>query len=347
MLFDLSCRGVAAVMAFSVFASGLGACASEPRAPAESASEPAPAATPTCEPTPAAEETMRVANDIGTLEGTLLVPEACGPVTVVLVIPGSGATDRNGGPPATYRLLAEALAAKGIASLRYDKALIGASAAAGPSMKDFLFERGADDAVRLVEALRADARFDRVVVLGHSEGSLLGMLVADRAKRPLDGFVSLAGAGRPIGIVLREQLAKNIADAALLARANDIIAALERGETVDDVPKALRGLFDPSMQPYLVSWMKIDPAREIATAPAARVLVVQGTTDVQIGVVDAERLAAARPDAKLVVVEGMNHVLKAAAGDRAVDQEDAYVNPKLPIVAALVEELTAFVVAGR
>jgi uncharacterized protein len=322
-------------------------CASSTETTSASAPPPAPTETvaPACSPIAAAEETMTVKNDFGTIEGTLLVPEACGSVPVVLIIPGSGPSTRDGGEPKMYRLLAQALAERGIASLRYDKAGVGRSRNAAPPMSEYVFERGADDAAKLVAALHDDARFSRVMVAGHSEGSELGILVASRAK--VDAFVSIAGAGRPIGIVLREQLARNIADEELLAKANVIIAALERGENVaaSDVPQELMPLFAPSLQPYMISWMKHDPAKDLAAASIARVLVVQGTTDIQVTTGDAELLAAARSDAELVLVEGMNHTLKAATGKTPAAQKAAYEDGSLPLVPAFVDAVSAFTLA--
>jgi fermentation-respiration switch protein FrsA (DUF1100 family) len=307
---------------------------------------PAPASEPGCATLSAAatavDETFTARNALGVLEGTLVLPAACGPRPVVLIIAGSGPTDRNGDQPAAhlaaqpYRLLATALAARGIGSLRYDKAGIGASARAAPNESAMRFETGADDAALLVTRLRADPRVGKITIVGHSEGSLVGMLAAERAR--VDAFVSLAGAGRPIADILREQLARGIKDPALLAKANAILASLAGGRTVSDVPAQLDALFRPSVQPYLVSWMKYDPATELARLDAAPVLVAHGTTDIQVPIADAQRLAAARPGAKLLVIQGMNHVLKAADASNAA-QQDAYTNPSLPVVPELVAAL--------
>ena len=308
---------------------------------------PAHPTEPGCAPAPAVDETFTARNRFGAIEGTLVLPAACGPRPVALIIAGSGPTDRNGNQAMLaaqpYRLLATALAAHGVGSLRYDKAGIAASARAAPSESDLRFEMGADDAALLVTQLRADPRVGKITIIGHSEGSLVGMLAAERV--PVDGFVSLAGAGRPIADILREQLAKGVKDPALLAKANAILAALAAGSTVSDVPKELAPLFRPSVQPYLISWMKYDPATELARIEASSVLVAHGTTDIQVPIADAQRLAAARPSAKLLVIEGMNHVLKAADASDAA-QQDAYTNPSLPVVPELVAAL-ALTAGGR
>ena len=281
----------------------------------------------------------------GVLFGTLELPAGCAPPVVALIHAGSGPTDRDGNStqpgvhPDSYRLLAAGLAERGIASLRYDKAGVMASAGAAPANEaDYRFEMGADDAARWVKLVRADARFGRVAFAGHSEGALVAMLAAKQQK--VDAYASLEGAGRPIGAVLREQLARSPADPDLLVEANAILDSLEIGQVVADVPAALVSLFRPSAQPYLISWMKYDPAREIASVDAP-VLIVQGTTDIQVSITDANLLAAARADATLAIIEGMNHVFKTATLDTA-SQNRANADPSLPIVDPLFAALVGF-----
>jgi len=287
-------------------------------------------------------EELTASNEVGTLHGTLLLPSGRPPFPVVLIVAGSGPVDRDGNwVPAlhtdAYRLLAEGLASKGVASLRYDKRGVGASAAAVGRVEEMRIEMEADDVNRFMAVLRRDARLGRLVLAGHSLGSLLSILAAEAASA--DAYASLEGAGRPIGTVLREQLARQIIDANLLAQANAIIDQLEAGRTVASVPDVLAALFAPSVQPYLISWMKYDPPRELAklSGPA---LIVQGTTDVQVGVADAQLLAAARPDATLAIVQGMCHVLK-LAGSSPDSQRSAYTDPSLPLVPEIVERLAA------
>ncbi|WP_437591670.1 alpha/beta hydrolase [Sorangium sp. So ce1000] len=309
----------------------------------DDAEVPPPPDAPGCPAAASAEITVE--NARGALSGTLVVPAGCGPFPAVVIIPGSGPTDRDGNQaatgihPDTYKLLAEGLRDRGIASIRYDKAGIGASVSAAPREEELLFEMGADDAGLWVKRLREDGRFTTVTVIGHSEGSLLGMLVAQRVE--VDGYVSIAGAGRPIGDVLREQLASLPGEDR--ERAYAILGQLEGGELVADIPQTqlFMSLFRPSVQPYIISWMKHDPAAEIA-AVTAPTLVLQGTTDIQTKVEDAERLAGARPDAALVIVEGMSHTLKEATLSNA-SQNAAYADPSLPVVPRVFEAIEALV----
>lgn len=282
----------------------------------------------------------------GRLVGTLLFPEGQARVPVVLLVAGSGATDRNGNQIGMFndslRQLAHALGEAGIASLRYDKRGVASSMAAATREADLTIDTFADDAAAWMRRLKADGRFDRLVVVGHSEGALVGMLAA--GKGGADGFVSLAGPGQRLSAVLRRQLAGKLPPA-LLQESERILAALEAGRRVEQVAPQLAVLFRPSVQPFLVSLFRYDPAAQFAalTMPAA---VMQGSTDLQVGVEDARRLAAARPGAPLAIVPGMNHVLKMAQGDLAA-QLPSYTRTDLPLSEELVAELVTFIRALR
>jgi pimeloyl-ACP methyl ester carboxylesterase len=262
---------------------------------------------------------------------------------VVLLIAGSGPTDRDGnttglpGQNNSLRLLAEALAARGIASLRYDKRGIGGSRGAMTSEADLRFDLLADDAAAWARQLRTDPRVAAVTIAGHSEGSLLGILAAQRAGA--DAFVSIAGVGRPAPQVIHEQLQARAP--ALLADADRVMEQLQAGKAVADVPPTMMALFRPSVQPYLISWFRYDPVAELRRL-AVPALIVQGTTDIQVGVLDARLLAGASPKAKLAIVEGMNHVLKLVPPDLNV-QMRSYSDPSLPVAPRLVDEIAAFV----
>jgi pimeloyl-ACP methyl ester carboxylesterase len=279
----------------------------------------------------------------GTLHGTLLVPAGIRDPPVALLIAGSGPTDRNGNSPLiqvrndSLKLLAEGLARNGVASLRYDKRGIAASAGALTAEADVRFGDFVSDAAAWLELLAADDRFTERIVIGHSEGSLIGMLAS--AEADVAAFVSLAGPGRGADDVLRTQLADQL-PAPLLEEASSIVAALEAGETVDDVSTELASLFRPSVQPYLISWFAHDPAEAIARLEMP-VLIVQGTTDIQVAVAEAERLAAADPDAELVLVEDMNHVLKEVP--EGEDPLASYGDPTLPLADGLVHAIVGFV----
>jgi len=235
------------------------------------------------------------------------------------------------------KMLATDFAMNGIASLRYDKRGIGQSAMAATKESDLRFETYVDDAVAWCNQLH-EPRFSGVVIAGHSEGSLIGMIAAKKCGAA--GFISLEGAGFPAADILRTQLKGRLPDP-LVAQNEAILKSLEAGKTFDDPPQTLLALYRPSVQPYLISWFKYDPAKEIA-ALKMPVLIIQGTTDVQVSIDDAKRLAAANPKARLVTIEGMNHILKMVSGDLKA-QIPSYGDPKLQLSEKLTPELVQFV----
>jgi hypothetical protein len=295
----------------------------------------------------AAELDISLQTATGVLYGTLAVPSKT-PAPVVLIIAGSGPTDRNGNSALglqtnAYGLLAAALAQRGVASVRYDKRGVGASASPNLSEKDLRFETYVDDAAAWLRLLRADRRFSKVAVAGHSEGSLIGMVAIQSA--PADAFISLEGVGRPAAVVLREQLKRNLS-ADLYAQSDAILAQLQQGRLVPNPPPQLALLFRESVQPYLISWLKYDPAVEIAKIhiPAT---IVQGTADVQVSVQDAQALKRADPAADLIVITGMNHVLKYApdTSSQAAILE-GYQNAALPIDPGAVDAVYSAATKG-
>lgn len=294
------------------------------------------------------EQQVELRTATGTLAGSLMMPEGAAKGPVVLLIAGSGPTDRDGNsaglPGANNSLLmvARGLADAGIASLRYDKRGIAASRAAATNEENMRFEQLIDDAAGWVKMLADDSRFTSVAIAGHSEGSLVGMAAAQTGK--VNAFISLAGAGRGVAEVLRSQLAGKLSGEAL-ALAERILSSLERGEAVADVPPGFATLFRPSVQPYLISVFKYRPAEQIARL-SIPVLIVQGSTDIQVSVGDAEALKKAKPDAQLLIVQGMNHVLKTVSGT-VQEQLPSYSNPALPLAPALMPAMVEFLRKAR
>ncbi len=300
------------------------------------------------------EESAKLETPTANLYGTLLLPQSKRKVPVVLLIAGSGPTDRDGnslllkGPNNSLKLLAKGLASQGIASLRYDKRGVGETGKemllaaqktnAMPREEDLLFDAYIDDAVLWCQKLRGDKRFSIVTIAGHSEGSLIVMVAARKMKA--DAFISIAGAGRPVNQILLEQLKAQLPPD-LMKTAEDILSQLVAGKKVESVPPALNVVFRPSIQPYMISWLRLDPAKEIAKLKIP-ILITQGTTDIQATAQDVKLLAAASPSAKVSLIEGMNHILKAISSDRE-RQVASYSDPTLPVVPEFTKEISRFI----
>jgi pimeloyl-ACP methyl ester carboxylesterase len=278
------------------------------------------------------------------LHGTLLTPEGQTRAAAV-ILPGSGPTDRDGNSAqfgvraSNLRLLAEGLAERGVASIRIDKRGIGQSAPAGGAETDLRFSAYANDARAWAAEAAAKTGQPCAWLIGHSEGALVALAAVANGDAKVCGLVLLSGAGRLAGVVLREQLAA--LPEPLKTQAFTTLTELEAGRTVADPPASLAAMFRPSVQPYLISWLALDPAK-LAAAYDGPIFVGQGTTDIQVSMADAEAIKAAQPRAELVVWDGVNHVLKTAPADRAGNVA-TYMDPALPLAPGVVEAVADFV----
>ncbi len=270
---------------------------------------------------------VTVATEPAAMHGTLLSPD--GQIrAAAIIIPGSGPTDRNGDSPlgvsaASYRLLAEALADQGIATLRYDKRGVGQSAAAIVAEDQLTFDISATDARLWLDEALAGTGLSCAWLIGHSEGALVALKAAD---------------------VLREQLVSVGLPAPLRDAAFAALTELEAGRTTE-APPELAALFRPSVQPYLISWLALDPAR-LAASFRGPMMIGQGSTDLQTTLTDAEALYAAQPNAQLTVWEGVNHVLKIAPADRTANSA-TYADPTLALAPGVAEDIAAFILSPR
>ena len=280
----------------------------------------------------------------GGLHGTLILTGNDSPAPVVLILAGSGPVDRDGNLPGrpndSLKLLAHGLADRGIGSLRIDKRGVGESREVDLREEDLRFSTYVDDAISWLNVVAAYHNVSSIFILGHSEGSLVATLAVQKEKS-VAGLVLLAGPGAPAAQIIARQLAATKVAPVLQAESKRISDSLVRGVAVQDVPPQLDALYRPSLQNYLMSWLPLDPVAEL-TRVTCPVLIVQGTTDVQITTDDAHRLQAAAPRASLVVIDGMNHVLKNAPEDRDLNLA-TYKDPHLPLASGLIPAITAFV----
>ena len=279
----------------------------------------------------------------GELFGSLLLPKSDTPVPVVLIISGSGPTDRDGNNPEggrndSLKRLVWVLAKHNIASVRYDKRGVAASLAATPNERNLSVEAYVADAVAWSHKLAADPRLGPLILLGHSEGALIASLAAPQANAA--AVISLAGSARPIDQVLRQQLGNRLPPP-LMLRSNELLDSLKAGRPAPNVPPQLQVIFRPSVQPYLISLFRQDPAQAFA-ALKMPALIIQGSHDIQVSVDDARQLKAAKPDAELALIEGMNHVMRIVPND-VKRQLASYKDPNLPLAAELSTRILGFI----
>lgn len=291
----------------------------------------------------AIEEDITLNTPTGDIHGRLMLPGGSTPCPVVLIIAGSGPTDMNGNSTGmtnnSLLYLARELAANGIASVRYDKRGIGKSTAAGSKEEDLRFDHYVDDAAAWAEKLAADARFSKVIIAGHSEGSLIGMVAAGRSKA-VKAYVSISGCGSPAYEILEKQLQGQPMQ--IQQESAAISKELRDGRTVEEIPFYFTALYRNSVQPYLISWFAYNPAVEIARLDIP-VLILQGDKDIQVGTEEAEKLHASQPASSLYIIKDMNHVLKQCNTADAKTQMATYSNADLPIKPELIERIAEFV----
>ena len=280
----------------------------------------------------------------GRLYGTLTlpVPPSNKKVPVVLIIAGSGPTDRDGNSVLgvksnTYKMIADSLQNAGIACVRYDKRGVGASVAALDNESGLRFEDMVSDAEAFIKKMKANGHFSDVYILGHSEGSLIGMIAV--AHEHVAGYISVSGIAERADKIMELQIKAQSEEVA--ATATVLLDSVRNGYTVKNVPETLSALLHETVQPYLRSWMKYIPSDEIKKVKEP-VLILQGTTDIQVAVSQAELLKRAAPHAQITIITGMNHVLKNAPADKEKNKA-AYMDPALPLSVGLMGAIVGFV----
>jgi len=274
------------------------------------------------------------------IDGTLLNPKSSEKNPLVILIGGSGPVDRNGNQQMmennSLRFLAEGLYANGIASFRYDKRIVKQMKQRNLNEKDIRFDDFIKDAITSIEFFKKGGEFSKIYIIGHSQGSLVGMIAAlNRA----DGYVSIAGAGQEIDDVIVDQLAKQAPGLEENARLSfDDLRV--NGIAVNYSP-GLASIFRPDIQPFILSWMQFDPKIEIAKLKIP-ILIINGDRDLQVQVSEAELLHNAHPNSEYVIIPFMNHILKRIEGSD-MDNSKSYNQYNLPVMPELIEIISVFI----
>ncbi len=273
------------------------------------------------------------------IDGTLLIPNDVEKPNLVIIIAGSGPTDRNGNQNFmkndALKKLAESLTAKSIATFRYDKRIIKQILNRDID-KDLLFDDFVNDAKDVVTYFKESEKFSKIYLAGHSQGSLVGMLASEK---DVDGFISLAGAGQNIGDVIVEQVAKMSPQ--LGEEAQKVVDKLKSGEKTTDFPQSLASVFNADIQDFMINWMSYEPT-EIIHELKIPILIINGTKDLQVSENEANLLKEANENAQLNIIENMNHVLfEIDGGD--LENSKSYNESSREISALLIENIVSFI----
>lgn len=273
------------------------------------------------------------------IKGTLITPAAEENPNLVIMVHGSGPVDRNGNQSFmkndSFKKLATELSSQGIATYRFDKRILQMGRL-GIKEEEIRFDDFITDVVSAIEYFEENGNYKNVVVVGHSQGSLVGMVAAkDRA----DAFVSIAGAAHPIDFIIVDQIAGQMPG--LKENAQESFRDLRATGSSKNYNPMLEMIFRPSVQPFIISWMKYDPQEEIQKLDIP-VLLINGTNDLQVTEEQAEKLKEAKPEAKLVILDKMNHVFRKVEGDD-LENSKSYNEPGLPLHPELVHEIAKFI----
>ena len=271
------------------------------------------------------------------VDGTLLVPESLENPPLVIIIAGSGPTDRNGNQSFMkndmLKKLAERLSENGVATFRYDKRVVK-QLKAGTFDKNIRFDDFVTDARSVVTYFKTS--YSSIIIAGHSQGSLVGLLASET---DVDGFISLAGAGNPIDQIILEQITKTAPF--FTEDTKRVLETLKSGKTTTDFPPALASIFNLDIQPFMMNWMQYNP-HELIENLEIPVLIINGTKDLQVSEAEAQLLKTHKADAELVIVENMNHLLFEINGDDLVNTK-SYNELNHPIIPEVIEVMLDFI----
>ncbi len=271
------------------------------------------------------------------VDGTLLVPESVENPPLVIIIAGSGPTDRNGNQSFMkndmLKKLAEGLSENGVATFRYDKRVVK-QLKAGIFDKNIRFDDFVTDAKSVVTYFKPS--YDSIIIAGHSQGSLVGLLASESG---VDGFISLAGAGNPIDQIILEQITKTAPF--FTEDTKRVLETLKSGKTTADFPPALASIFNLDIQPFMMNWMEYNPQERIENLEIP-VLIVNGTKDLQVSVMEAQLLKDHKADAELVIIKNMNHLLFEIDGDDLVNTK-SYNELNHPIIPEVITSMLNFI----
>lgn len=264
---------------------------------------------------------LNIQTQTGVIKGTFIDQEKD---KLVIIIPGSGPTDRDGnsmmldGKNDSLRMLANALKGKGVSTYRYDKR----------TESDLLFDDFVDDLVSIIKYFR-DEGYEDITLAGHSQGALVSFIAANNES--VERVISLSGAGYPIDIIIAKQLGVDSIEPFMEMVKND--------EPFEGQLESLKMLFNKEVLAFLESWIKYNPAKELMNI-SVPLLLVRGTNDLQVFKEDINILKETKPDAKVLIIEDMNHVLKIVEDEK--ENMESYTSINYKISDILIEEMMKF-----
>jgi hypothetical protein len=281
-------------------------------------------------------EEININNQAIQLPGTLTYPAKN--IPLLIWVHGSGPVDRNGNQPAQnvkanyIKQFRDAVNKENIAFFSYDKRT--ANNKNREFLKDTQAKDFAFDAEEVVNHFKKDKRFSDIILVGHSQGSLIAMMALDK----VDKYISIAGAGETVDKTIVKQLTAQSADFGKIAASH--FKELKETGKVENVNPNLISIFAKPNQSFWASWMQLDPIKEIKNIKIP-VLIINGDKDIQVKIENANALHAANKTSELVIIKNMNHVLKDIQKEE--DNIKSYYSDEYPISIELIQTILEFV----
>ena len=272
------------------------------------------------------------------INGTLLKPNTT-TTTLAIIIGGSGPTDKDGNQnfqkTNNIKKLATYLANQNIATFRYDKRIVK-QIRNKTVANNIMFDDFVADASAVIAYFKSKNNYKHIYIIGHDQGSLIGMLAA---KDAADGFISIAGSALSIDQLITEQVEKTAPQ--FTADTKRIFKLLKSGKTTTDYPVALSSIFNIETQRFIMNWMQYNPTDILSTLEIP-ILIINGTKDLQVSEAEAKLLHDAAPKSELKIIPNMNHVLVTISGGD-LENSKSYNESQRPLSQDLLNSITTFI----
>ena len=281
-------------------------------------------------------EEITIKNNEIELPGTLTYSQEKSPL--IIWVHGSGNVDRNGNQEpiikANYiKQFRDSITKNGVSFFSYDKRT--ANKKNMPSLlKGVHFSDYVSDVKKVINHFKDDKRFTKIVLLGHSQGSLVAMLASKKAQK----FISVAGPSLSADKAIIKQIHDKAPFLDSITKAH--FKELSKTGKVETVNPMLLSVFAKPNQSFLKSWIQYNPTEEINKLNTP-VLIINGDKDLQVKTEEALALNSANSKSKLVIIENMNHVLKDIQKDE--NNMNSYYSAEFPLSKKLIKTIVSFV----
>ena len=284
-------------------------------------------------------EEIIIYNDSIELPGTLTHKKSIKKQSLIIWVHGSGNVDRNGNQSgvnvqANYiKQFRDSVNKYDIAFFSYDKRTVNPKNL--KFLKNISFNDLVLDVQKVIFRFKDDPRFPEIILVGHSQGSLVAMLAINEF---VNKFISIAGLSESVDKTIIKQVSAQNEEFGKITEQH--IGELKSTGTINEVNPMLAALFAKKNHKFLLDYFKYNPQDKIKELKIP-ILILNGDKDIQVSVEDAKKLNKANPVSRLVLIRNMNHVLKIINKDE--DNLKSYYSADFPLSEELIRTIKAFI----